>query len=235
MKSLKNSFYTRYGKRVLDAVLSSLGLIFLAPLFLVCGLLIKLSSRGPIFFRQVRTGLRGEPFRLYKFRSMVCRPPALESLLTASGDARITKVGNWLRKTKIDELPQLINVALGQMSLVGPRPEVPRYTDTYTREQRRVLSVLPGITGLASLAFSAEEQLLAGQLDKERFYVTTLMPLKIEIELQYCSKISLWGDLGILLQTLIAISGGPRPSQKLLGDSCDLPRRTDGPTSLTSQ
>ncbi len=232
---MKHSLYTRFGKRVLDAVLSSVGLIFLAPLFLVCGLLIKFSSRGPIFFRQVRTGLRGEPFRLYKFRSMVCRPPAQESLLTASGDPRITKVGNWLRKTKIDELPQLINVALGQMSLVGPRPEVSRYTDTYTREQRRVLSVLPGVTGLASIAFSSEEQLLAGQPDKEHFYVTTLMPLKLEIDLHYCSQISFWGDLRILLQTLIAISGGPKPMQKPLRDPSSLSTGADGPTSLTSQ
>jgi lipopolysaccharide/colanic/teichoic acid biosynthesis glycosyltransferase len=211
-EALKQSLYNRCGKRVLDASLSLLGLIVLAPLFLICAVVIKFSSRGTVFFRQVRTGLEGEAFRLYKFRSMVCRPPGQESLLTASDDPRVTPVGSWLRKTKIDELPQLINVLLGQMSLVGPRPEVHRYTDKYTREQRRILSVRPGITGLASVAFASEEQLLAGQVDKERFYVTTLMPLKIELELEYCRDISLWGDLRILLQTLFAISGGPRPS-----------------------
>ena len=199
---------------------------------MLCGLLIKLSSPGPIFFRQIRTGLEGEPFRLFKFRSMICGPSAPESLLTASGDPRITKVGNWLRRGKIDELPQLINVVLGQMSLVGPRPEVPLYTDRYTREQRRILDVAPGITGLASIAFSSEELLLAGQKDKERFYVTTLMPLKINIELQYFRHISLWSDLRILLQTLFAISGGPRRALTPLGDISDFSHRTD---DLTSQ
>lgn len=219
----------------MDATLSSLGLIVLAPLFFICAVLIKSGSRGPIFFRQLRTGLEGELFRLYKFRSMVCRPAGQESLLTASGDPRITPVGSWLRKTKIDELPQLINVVLGQMSLVGPRPEVPRYTDKYTREQRRILSVKPGITGLASVAFASEEQLLARQGDKERFYVTTLMPLKIDMELKYCRDISFWGDVRILLRTFSAISGGPRPSANSVENTSKLSQETESSTSLTCQ
>jgi lipopolysaccharide/colanic/teichoic acid biosynthesis glycosyltransferase len=212
----------------LDASLSSLGLVVLSPLLLVCAVLIYFSSRGPVFFRQLRTGLEGDTFRLYKFRSMVCRPPGQESLLTAAGDPRITPVGSWLRKTKTDELPQLINVVLGQMSLVGPRPEVPRYTDKYTREQRRILSVRPGITGVASVAFASEEQLLAGQVDKERFYVTTLMPLKIDMELDYCRDISLWGDVRILLQTFFAVSIGPRPSPISVENSSKLSQETEG-------
>lgn len=205
------SFYLQRGKRWLDLFLSSLGLFALSPWFLIWALLIRFSSPGPVFFRQVRTGLNGRQFRIFKFRTMFIRSDAHTCLLTASDDSRITPVGRWLRKTKIDELPQLINVVTGDMSLVGPRPEVPLYTNLYTQEQRRILSVKPGITGRASIAFAAEEKLLAGRADTEHFYVSILMPYKIEIELQYCRRISLLGDLRVLLETILKLFKRPVP------------------------
>jgi lipopolysaccharide/colanic/teichoic acid biosynthesis glycosyltransferase len=216
---MNESFYSRCGKRAFDAFLSSLGLLALSPLFLVCAILIKFSSPGPVFFRQQRTGLEGKPFRIYKFRSMFCRPNTQTSLLTSSGDPRVTPLGHWLRKTKIDELPQLFNVLLGNMSLVGPRPEVTLYTDKYTEEQRRIFSVRPGITGLASVTFSSEEQLLAGQADKEHYYVSTLMPFKVDLDLRYCRRVTLLGDLGLLLQTFLKLFAASKTLMILVRDS----------------
>jgi lipopolysaccharide/colanic/teichoic acid biosynthesis glycosyltransferase len=231
---LQNSFYVRYGKRACDAALSLAGLVALSPVFLVCAVLIKATSRGPVFFRQARTGLDGKPFRIFKFRSMFCRPQSEGSLLTASGDKRITPVGKWLRKTKADELPQLLNVLLGQMSLVGPRPEVSRYTDQYTKRQKGILSLRPGITGLASIAFSSEERVLAAQPDPEHFYLTTLMPLKVDMELQYSQRITFLGDLRILFQTFVAISGDSKP---IVGarNTADLSTGSDGPAKFGFQ
>jgi lipopolysaccharide/colanic/teichoic acid biosynthesis glycosyltransferase len=208
---MTHSFYQRHGKRWFDFLLSSFGLIALSPLFLICGLLIKLSSPGPVFFRQVRTGLKGSPFRIFKFRTMFIGLDGQTSFLTAAGDSRVTPAGRWLRKTKIDELPQLINVIAGDMSLVGPRPEVPVYTGRYTCEQREILAVKPGITGLGSISFSAEEKLLAGKEDKEYFYLTVVLPYKIDLELRYCRRITLLADLWLILQTIVKLFGRPGP------------------------
>jgi lipopolysaccharide/colanic/teichoic acid biosynthesis glycosyltransferase len=195
------TFYFRAGKRALDCAGSLAGLILLSPLTFAVALLIKLTSPGPAFFRQVRVGRFGRPFRIVKFRSMVenadCGGPAI----TASGDSRITAVGRWMRKTKIDEIPQLWNVLTGDMSLVGPRPEVPDYAAMYTDAQRRVLFVKPGITGPSANAFVYEEEILARQMEVGNFYVAEILPKKLELDLRYCDNIRLGSDIKIILAT----------------------------------
>jgi lipopolysaccharide/colanic/teichoic acid biosynthesis glycosyltransferase len=199
---MTQTFYARIGKRWLDAGRAFAGLIILSPLLLLAAFAIKLASRGPVFFRQTRVGRFGKTFRIFKFRSMKVVNPGGESLLTAAGDARINAVGRWLRKTKADELPQLINVLLGEMSLVGPRPEVPKYAASYSEKQRRVLLAKPGITGPAANSYINEEELLADQADKDEFYLTTLLPAKLEIDLAYCEDVRLVEDMKIILSTL---------------------------------
>ena len=181
--------------RLLDLAASLIGLIILCPLLLVVALLIKLDSPGPVLYRAKRVGKDGRPFHLFKFRSMVSDADRRGPGITTAGDQRVTRVGGWLRRTKVDELPQLINVLRGEMSLVGPRPEDPRYVALYTPEQRRVLAVRPGITSPASLKYRHEEQLLSGS-NWEQTYTDQIMPDKIEIELDYLSQRSLWSDLG---------------------------------------
>lgn len=189
-------------KRLLDLMGSALGLIVLSPLFLVVGLLIWANDRGPVFFRQERIGQGGRPFLIWKFRTMVMNAEALGSPLTVGRDPRITRVGHWLRKTKIDELPQLINVLLGQMSLVGPRPEVAAYVALYTPEQREVLQLRPGITDPASLRFRNEQELLAQAVDPEGWYVEVIMPEKIRLNLEYGRRASVRTDLGLVWLTV---------------------------------
>ena len=174
----------------------------LSPLLLVVAIAVRLDSRGPAFFSQERTGRRGGTFRILKFRTMRAAAEGRAPLLTAAGDARITRIGRWLRKTKIDELPQLLNVIWGQMSLVGPRPEVPKYTRTYNERQVQVLAVRPGITGPAALACVDEEAILAKQKNAEHFYLTSLMPAKLYLDLTYCSNITFFGDVRLISQTL---------------------------------
>lgn len=196
-------FYSRIGKRCLDLVAASLGLLAISPLMAVVAVAVKLSSPGPILFRQIRVGRFGQPFEMFKFRSMkVTSTPG--SRLTASGDPRITPLGAWLRASKIDELPQLFNVLFGQMSLVGPRPEVPEFTAHYTAEQRRVFNVRPGMTGLSADIY--EEQLLADREDKETFYIESLMPKKLASDLRYCETVSLSVDLQIMALTFVKLS-----------------------------
>ncbi|MFZ1405869.1 MAG: sugar transferase [Anaerolineae bacterium] len=166
----------------MSVVAAAVGLMLLSPLFCWIALWIKLTSPGPVFYRAVRVGQDGRPFRLYKFRSMIVGTDRQGPGITATGDPRITRVGRFLRRAKLDELPQLINVLLGDMSLVGPRPEDPRYVAFYTPEQRRVLSVRPGITSPASLAYRHEEQLLAGE-DWETHYRTRVLPDKLALDL----------------------------------------------------
>ena len=174
--------------RIFDLLAAFGGLLFLSPLFVLVAFAIKLDSRGPIFYRARRIGKDGIPFPLYKFRRMVSDADKQGPGITATGDSRITRVGRFLRRTKIDELPQLINVLSGDMSLVGPRPEDPRYVTLYTPEQRRVLAVRPGITSAASLAYRHEEQLLAGA-DWETVYREEVLPAKLAIDLEYlCSS-----------------------------------------------
>jgi lipopolysaccharide/colanic/teichoic acid biosynthesis glycosyltransferase len=190
--------------RFLDAIASGLGLIVLSPLFLLVALAIWLDSPGPVFFRARRVGKEGVPFSLYKFRSMVAGADKQGPGITATGDARITRVGRFLRRTKIDELPQLINVLEGEMSLVGPRPEDPRYVALYTPEQRRVLAVRPGITSAASLAYRHEEQLLTGE-DWETTYRTRVLPEKLTIDLAYLEQRTISSDLKLIFHTITAI------------------------------
>lgn len=200
--NLKRPFYLHYGKRWFDAIVALVGLILLSPLLLAVAIAVRLDSRGPSFFLQERTGRFGKAFRIIKFRSMRLAVKGEASLITAAGDSRVTPVGRWLRNCKIDELPQLFNVLLGSMSLVGPRPEVPKYTRLYTAEQRRVFLVRPGITSPAALACVNEEEILARQVDPEGFYTTCLMPAKLELDLAYCGSVSLRQDVSLIGQTL---------------------------------
>ena len=188
-------------KRTFDVVASGLGLIVLSPLFVVLAIWIKADSKGPVFYRQVRVGRHNRDFRLYKFRSM--RPDSdKKGLITVGGhDPRVTRSGYYIRKYKLDELPQLITVFLGDMSLVGPRPEVRKYVDMYTPEQMRVLDVRPGITSLASIRYRNENDILAKASDPDRAYVTQVMPDKIAIDLEYVPKASLLTDIRLIFMT----------------------------------
>ncbi|AVP57265.1 sugar transferase [Pulveribacter suum] len=194
-------------KRALDIAAALMALALLWPLLLALALAVRLDSPGPALFRQERVGLHGRPFRIHKFRTM--RTGESGPLVTASGDARITRVGRVLRRHKLDELPQLLDVLRGRMSLVGPRPEVARYMALYPAEARSViLSVRPGLTDPASIAFRREEELLAASPEPERTYIDTLMPLKQRYYLDYVRTQSLRGDLAIVLRTAAALLGG---------------------------
>ena len=203
---MKHTFYARFGKRRLDVLGAIIGLVLLAPIFVIIAALVKATSRGPVFFRQTRAGQFDKPFRIFKFRSMTGSESGPGAQLTKAGDPRITPLGRFLRTWKLDELPQLINVFLGQMSLVGPRPEVPEYVATYSGEQRLVLLDKPGITGLAAMNNVREEELLAAQEDKHHFYRVVLLPAKLKLDLQYCDDVRLGEDLRILFGTFFKIS-----------------------------
>lgn len=196
------TLYERTGKRWLDLSLASVGLVLLSPLLIAVAASVRLTSPGPAFFRQVRTGQFGEPFRIFKFRSMVGSSNTKGALLTAAGDPRITPLGRWLRKSKVDELPQLINVLRGDMSFVGPRPEVPEYTGKYTERQQKILLAKPGITGPATNAHVNEEELLASQPDKEAFYLATVLPAKLETDIAYCENIRFSEDIKLILTAI---------------------------------
>jgi lipopolysaccharide/colanic/teichoic acid biosynthesis glycosyltransferase len=189
-------------KRLYDLALSAGGLVVLSPLFLVVAALVKAADGGPVFFRQERIGWRGQPFRMWKFRSMVPRADANGRLVTSAGDPRITRFGRLLRKTKLDELPQLWNVLKGEMSLVGPRPEVAKYARRYTPEQRQILDLKPGITDLASLHFRNEELLLQHADNVEDFYVRYCLPKKAQLNLEYAAKANLLSDTWLIFQTI---------------------------------
>jgi lipopolysaccharide/colanic/teichoic acid biosynthesis glycosyltransferase len=180
---------------------SLFGLILLSPLLLVLAVLIKADSAGPVFYRAERVGQGGKLFRLFKFRSMVWGAARLGPGITTADDERITRVGRLLRHSKLDEIPQLLNVLKGEMSLVGPRPEDPRYVALYTPEQRRILQVRPGITSPASLLYRDEEQLLTGP-DWEQVYTAQVMPHKLQIELDYMERRTCSTDLRVILKTL---------------------------------
>jgi len=194
----------RVMKRPFDVAAATMGLVVLSPLLLIITALIKLASPGSVLHRAKRVGLNGRIFTLYKFRSMVVKGDRLGAGITAHDDARITAIGRVLRRTKLDELPQLINVIKGDMSLVGPRPEDPRYVATYTPDQRRVLSVRPGVTSWASIHYRHEERLLkASEVDD--IYRTQVMPQKLALDLDYVGRQSWLLDLQILLRTLLAL------------------------------
>ena len=192
-------------KRLFDIILSSLGLLILSPIFAIVAIWIKLDSSGPIFYRQVRVGRYNQDFRIYKFRSMRVGSDK-GSLVTIGGrDPRITTSGYFIRKFKIDELPQLINVLIGDMSLVGPRPEVRHYVNYWTPEQMHVLDVRPGITDPASIKFRNENELLEKAEDPEKYYIEVIMQEKIRLYLEYVNQHNLFYDLKIIFQTFWAI------------------------------
>ena len=192
-------------KRLFDIVASGLGLIVLSPLFLILAIWIKLDSKGPVFYRQVRVGYKNKDFRIFKFRSM--RVGADKgSLVTIGGrDPRVTKSGYWIRKFKLDELPQLINVFIGDMSLVGPRPEVRHYVDYWTPKQMHVLDVRPGITDPASIKFRNENELMEQAEDPEKYYIEVIMQEKIKLYLEYVEKHNFFYDLGLIFKTFWVI------------------------------
>ena len=192
-------------KRVMDIAISAAALCVLWPVFLLIALAIVIDDPGPVFYRQVRVGRGGRPFRIFKFRTMVVDADKKGLSITVGRDSRITRVGAFLRKTKLDELAQLLNVLCGQMSFVGPRPEVPRYVELYTPYQRQVLLVRPGITDYASIAYRNENDLLAGADDPERMYIETIMPDKIELNMKYLREISPLTDVRLILRTVLAV------------------------------
>lgn len=190
-------------KRLFDMVCAALGLLILSPVLLVCALLVGLTSPGGVLFRQERIGKDGVPFTIYKFRSMRKDNAGLK--ISTSRDTRITSVGRVLRKTKLDELPQLWNVLKGDMSFVGPRPEVREYTDLYTPEQRQVLMVRPGITGLASIRYRNENELLTASSDPNRTYIDEVMPAKLALDLKYIPCACVSYDIKLILETLVTV------------------------------
>lgn len=194
-------------KRAMDIVISGAALVVLSPVLLLVALLIKIDDPGPVFYRQVRVGKDGKTFRIFKFRSMVVDADKKGLQITVGRDPRITRMGAFLRKTKLDELAQLINVFVGDMSFVGPRPEVPRYVELYTPYQRQVLLVRPGITDYASIAYRNENDLLAGAQDPEKMYIETIMPDKIELNMKYLHEISPLTDIRLIFKTIAAVIG----------------------------
>ena len=192
----------KFFKRCFDIFFSLLGISLLLWLFLIIAIAIKCSSKGPVLFKQERVGKYGKTFKIWKFRSMIVNAEAKGMQITTDGDNRITKVGKFIRKTKIDELPQLFNVLSGKMSFVGPRPEVPKYVAMYDDEQLKVLSVKPGITDLASIEFRNENDLLDGDEDPERKYIEEIMPAKLALNLKYIEKAGFFYDIGLIFKTI---------------------------------
>ena len=192
-------------KRLMDVVISGGALLVIWPVLLLIALAIKIDDPGPVFYRQVRVGRDGKEFRIYKFRTMVVDADKKGLQITVGRDNRITRMGALLRKTKLDELAQLINVFTGEMSFVGPRPEVPKYVNMYTPYQRQVLLVRPGITDYASIAYRNENDLLEGAEDPERMYIEKIMPDKIELNMKYLREISPAADIRLILSTIVAV------------------------------
>lgn len=190
-------------KRLYDLLFASLGLLLLSPLLAVIAVAVRLSDGGPVCFKQQRVGRHGRLFWIWKFRTMVVNADKLGISVTKGGDSRITPAGRILRRTKVDELPQLWNVLRGDMSFVGPRPEVPRYVEHYTPVQREILKLKPGITDLATLEFRNEEELLRTAPDVEKFYIECCIPRKIELNLLYARRAGICQDTWIILQTLL--------------------------------
>lgn len=190
-------------KRIFDIIMSLIGIIILSPVFIIVSIAIKVNSTGNILFLQKRVGRDGREFNIYKFRTMVSDAEKLGKQITVGNDSRITKVGAFLRKFKIDELPQLFNVFNGDMSLVGPRPEVPKYVKLYTKEQRKVLSIRPGITDMASLRYRDENDILGKVDNPEEYYINVIMQDKLKLNLEYIEKSNIIFDISLILKTII--------------------------------
>ena len=195
-------------KRVFDVIVAAVGLLLLTPILLLVSLLIKLDSPGPVFFTQERMGRKFRSFRIYKFRTMVPDAPRLGGKITAGADPRITRIGRYLRWTKVDELPQLLNVLKGDMSVVGPRPEVRQYVELFRSDYEEILQVSPGITDLASVHYRHEAELLEGAENPEDRYVKEILPEKIKLAKEYLHQSSFFFDIVVLLKTFFAIVKG---------------------------
>lgn len=202
-------FYACAGKRIIDVVVSACALLLFCPLLLVISVLVKLTSPGPVFYLQNRVGINGRLFKIVKFRSMVVGADSAGPGITASGDRRVTELGARLRRFKLDELPQLWNVFKGDMSLVGPRPELPLYVENYDSSQQKVVGVRPGLTDRASIDFRWEEELLAQCADPQQFYREKVLPRKLALNLEYIDKISLKNDLLLILGTVRSLVSAP--------------------------
>lgn len=192
-------------KRLFDFICSFIGLMILSPVLIIVSILIKLDSSGPVLFKQVRVGKDEKPFKILKFRTMVVDAEKRGKQITVGQDSRITRVGSFLRKYKLDELPQLINVLIGDMSLVGPRPEVPKYTQYYTKEQKRIFEVRPGITDYASIKYRNENEILGNSKDPEKTYIEEVMQDKLNINFEYIDKRSVIEDIFIIFNTIAKI------------------------------
>lgn len=194
-------------KRLFDILLSLFGLAVFGPLLLVSALLIKLTSPGPVFYRGVRTGLGGRPFRIFKFRTMVVDAEKKGASSTHEQDVRITGIGSFLRRFKLDELPQLFNVLFGEMSFVGPRPEVQKFTDMYTDEEKIILTVRPGITDRASMKFHNEGEIIAasGIADADEAYAKLIRPEKLRLQMEYSRNHTVAADIGIIIDTFLTL------------------------------
>ncbi|MGL4731410.1 MAG: sugar transferase [Clostridium sp.] len=192
-------------KRIFDIGASFLGLVILSPILLLIAIFIKIDSKGPIFFKQQRVGKNKKVFEIYKFRTMVTDAEKIGKQITVGNDSRITNVGKFIRKCKLDELPQLLNVLRGEMSLVGPRPEVPRYVELYDEYQEQILLVKPGITDYASIEFRNENDILGKSISPEETYIKDIMPNKIELNVKYIKNISLIEDFKLILKTIKVI------------------------------
>jgi len=191
--------------RLLDIVLSLLGLIFLLPIFVILAVWIKFDSQGSIFFRQIRVGKDGRDFRIYKFRTMIVNAEKMGIITIGERDPRITNSGYFLRKYKLDELPQLINVLKGEMSFVGPRPEVRKYVEMYNQEQLKILTVKPGITDYASIEYINEDEILGKSLDPEKTYIEEIIPQKIKYNMKYINNKTVIEYFKIIFLTIIKI------------------------------
>lgn len=202
---MKKKKFSLFFIRCFDIFASLLGIIFLSPLFLIVAIVVASTSKGGVFFRQVRVGKNAKEFKIIKFRTMVVNSPKKGALLTVGADCRVTKVGKFLRKAKIDELPQLFNVLVGQMSFVGYRPQVPYFVEMYTDYERNVFRVKPGITDLASIMYRNESEVLAEADDYETTYINEIMPQKLALNMEGMKRMSLWFDLCIIFKTLLAV------------------------------
>ena len=192
-------------KRLFDIVFSFIGIIFLLPLLILIIILIKMTTKGPFLYKQIRVGKHNKDFIIFKFRTMIDDAEKLGLLTVGERDSRITKIGYYLRKSKIDELPQIANILVGDMSFVGPRPEIRKYVELYTHTQMKVLDVRPGITDLASIEFRDENKILEKQENPDNYYINIIMPRKLQINLEYLQKRNLMKDIGLIFKTIKVI------------------------------
>ena len=202
---LKKKRVYLFFKRVFDIFASSIGLIIFAIPMIIISIFIKLTSKGPVFFRQIRVGKDNKDFKIFKFRTMVADADKKGNNITVSNDKRITGIGSFLRNTKLDEIPQLINVFLGQMSFVGPRPDVREYIDLYDDIQKNILKIKPGITSTASIKYRNEAEILGRSEDPEKMYIEEVMPEKIKLSLKYIEDMGFFYDLGLIFKTIFKI------------------------------